>query len=843
MVGASGGGGAEASSFGGTGASDGHSGGGAGIGGGGTSRAVASASLGAGAEGSVSIEGIMKSFGQSIKRKTIDLKTLWSKAAKSKKTEINSSSPSIQLPVPDNEIEIAASTEPDLPVPLSTIIENDDNDDAVHEEAEENEAGQVDDSDDGIYDVDLLPRDPGKRIPIADYDINDQDRDNSRAGGDAFVNGGFKNWNHKEAFKKHVGDINSAHNQAQEKYDLFVKPKTSIEQSFASTTKQYKVLYIARLTWSLRCIRFLLRQGLAFRGHDESEDSKNKGNFLELLNFLANNFQEVNKVVLKNAPKKNKMIDHKIQKDLISSCAKETTKLIMEDLGNEHFSILADESSDVSLNEQLALCLRYVDKKGKPVERFLGVVNVEDTTSSTLKTAIGNLLMGHQLSFSMVRGQGYDGASNMKGHINGLKKLIMDESPSAYYIHCFAHQLQLTLVAVAKESGDCQWFFQQLLYLLNVLGNSCKKIRMLRVAQAESIIESLELGELETGQGLNQEMGLGRPGDTRWGSHYKTILHIIALYQPIRNVLIKIGEDYSGTEAISAQTMLTSFESFEFVFMLHLMEEIFGYTDDLCNALQKREQDIVNAISLVYTTKEQLQLLREDGGWDTFFQGVISFCVKHKIKIADMDGRYKLVGRSARFYGKVTNKHRFHVDMFLGVIDRQLRELNDRFDEVNTKLLICMASFNPIDSFAAFDKENLVKLARFYPKDFTKDEMLKLPNQLRNYIADVRRDERFKDVKNLTDLSIKLVETKKSGTFEVVYKLIKLVLILPVATASVERVFSSMTYVKNKLRNKMRSQYMNDCLVIFIERDFFLQVEDDAIIAAFQKMKNRKVEL
>ncbi|XP_062203795.1 uncharacterized protein LOC133906003 [Phragmites australis] len=327
----------------------------------------------------------------------------------------------------------------------------------------------------------------------------------------------------------------------------------------------------------------------------------------------------------------------------------------MEDLGNEHFLILADESSDVSLNEQLALCLRYVDKNGKPVEIFLGVVNVEDTTSSTLKTAIENLLMDHQLSLSMVRGQGYDGASNMKSHINSLKKLIMDESPSAYYIHCFAHQLQLTLVAVAKESGDCQWFFQQLSYLLNVLGNSCKKIRMLRVAQDESIIESLELGELETRQGLNQEMGLGRPGDTRWGSHYEAILHIIALYQPIRKVLIKIGEDYSGTEAISAQTILTLFESFEF---------------------------------------EQLQLLQEDGGWNTFLQGVISFCVKHKIKIADMDGRYKPVGRSARFYGKATNKHHFHVDMFLGVIDRQLRELNDR--------VICAAGkWRFVESFLA----------------------------------------------------------------------------------------------------------------------------------------------
>jgi hypothetical protein len=44
---------------------------------------------------------------------------------------------------------------------------------------------------------------------------------------------------------------------------------------------------------------------------------------------------------------------------------------------------------------------------------------------------------------TQIRGQRYDGASNMKGDIKGLKTLIMQESPSAYYIHCFAHQLQL----------------------------------------------------------------------------------------------------------------------------------------------------------------------------------------------------------------------------------------------------------------------------------------------------------------------------------------------------------------------------------------------------------------
>jgi hypothetical protein len=47
----------------------------------------------------------------------------------------------------------------------------------------------------------------------------------------------------------------------------------------------------------------------------------------------------------------------------------------------------------------------------------------------------------------------------MKGHVNGLKKLIIEEYPSASYVHCFTHQLQLNLVVVTKENIDCQWFF------------------------------------------------------------------------------------------------------------------------------------------------------------------------------------------------------------------------------------------------------------------------------------------------------------------------------------------------------------------------------------------------
>jgi hypothetical protein len=478
----------------------------------------------------------------------------------------------------------------------------------------------------------------------------------------------------KRRLVKHEGQVSSAHCESQEKYDMFTTPFASIRESLAANTSQYKALYLKRLTWTLKCLRFLLRQGLAFRGHDESEDSVNKGNFLELLNWLAGNFEEVDKVVLNNAPHNCKMIHHDVQQELIKCCAQETTKRVIEELDGGQFAILADESSDVYQNEQLAICLRFVDKKGRAVVRFLGVVHVEDTTSLTLKSAIQQMLMKYNLTFAMVRGQGYDGASNMKGNANGLKKLIMDESPSAYYVHCFAHQLQLTLVAVAKESGDCTWFFQQLANLLNVLGMSCKKMRMLRIAQAEELIAALDLEEVETGTGQNQEMGLGRPCDTRWGSHFRTVNRVLSNYAAIKRVLRKIGDEYHGAEAQAALTVETSFVSFEFVFMAHLMQEIFGYTDDLSRALQMKEQDIVHAIELVDCTKFYLQALRSDPGWDDFLVTVTSFCTKHRVKVVDMNARYYPVGRPRRvgIHNGADNYHRFHVDMYVSVIDRQI---------------------------------------------------------------------------------------------------------------------------------------------------------------------------
>ncbi|XP_066358501.1 uncharacterized protein [Miscanthus floridulus] len=484
-----------------------------------------------------------------------------------------------------------------------------------------------------VFDINLLPYDPGERLPLKDYHVNDQDAIHREyitkgpckpyihdfpikkdsvfcficylfkkgSGLDAFVVDGWDNWNiGNAALIKHSGS--KAHKSAQERYIGFIIPKVAIDYHIDKWTDEELHLYKKRLTYSFRCIKFLLLQGLAFRGNDESEESSNRGDFIEPLKFLAGNSDEVNKYVLNNAP--------------------------------------VDESSDISHKEQLALCLRFVDKLGSPCEHFIGVVHVDDTMSLSLKEAIKGLLDSNGLSMTRIRGQGYDGASNMKGDIKGLKTLIMKESPSAYYIHCFAHQLQLVLVAVAKGNTNCKTFFDQVSILLNIVGVSCQRHGMLRNARLENVKKSLQCGELDSGSGLNKEMGLPRPGDTRWGSHYKTICSIVTMYSSIHDVLIELGADIAYKDDwTKIHFVLGAFETFEFVFFVHLMYVILGYTNELSECLQRRDQDILNAISLVNVAKSRMQQLMSDG-WDKFHKTVTSFCITHGVEVPAMDDAY-----------------------------------------------------------------------------------------------------------------------------------------------------------------------------------------------------------
>jgi hypothetical protein len=154
-----------------------------------------------------------------------------------------------------------------------------------------------------------------------------------------------------------------------------------------------------------------------------------------------------------------------------------------------------------------------------------------------------------------------------------------------------------------------------------------------------------------------------------------------------------------------------------------------------------------------------------------------------------------------------------------------------------------MACLNLSDSFSTFNKEKLIRLALFYPCEFSIVDLMVLGDQLDTYIIDLRGDDEFSGIEGIASLAEKIVKTKKNLTFPLVYMLIKLSLLLPVAIATVERVFSSMHIVKSRLRNRMRDKLMNDSLVVYIEKNIFNKIDNGTIIKRFQNMKTRRKQL
>lgn len=502
------------------------------------------------------------------------------------------------------------------------------------------------------------------------------------------------------------------------------------------------------------------------------------------------------------------------------------------------FSLLIDEASDVSDKEQMAVVLRYLDKRAFIVERLVGVVHVKETSAICLKSALQKLFTDIGLSIKQVRGQCYDGASNMRGEFNGLKAKILAENKSAHYVHCFAHQLQLVIVAVAKKNEDIADFFYMISLLFNVVGASCKRKDMIREKYREEIKKAIGAGWISTGTGQHQDQSLQRAGDTRWGSHYRTLSSLVTLFPSIVSVLKYVEKEGKSEKKSQARGLLSYFETFDFVFYLHMMLHILGSANTLSHSLQKRDQDILNAMSCVKSTRNDLQELRENG-WDSLLELAYSFCEEHGIPKPNMQEEYVNRHKPRQRTNK-TNLQHYRTECLNSVIDWQLQEFDDRFNEVNSALLGHMASFNPKDSFAAFDLESLKKLAEFYPDDFDSNKLKDLGHQLRIYINNVRADKRFSNLDGIADLAKLMVETKKHLTFHLVYRLLKLVLILPVATASVERCFSAMNVVKNMLRNKMGEQFMSDCLICYVEKDMFSTINNDVVFDLFKKMKDRR---
>ncbi|XP_021991283.1 uncharacterized protein LOC110888047 [Helianthus annuus] len=193
----------------------------------------------------------------------------------------------------------------------------------------------------------------------------------------------------------------------------------------------------------------------------------------------------------------------------------------------------------------------------------------------------------------------------------------------------------------------------------------------------------------------------------------------------------------------------------------------------------------------------------------------------------------------------ITNRHHFEVEVFKTILDMQIQKHGNRFSEVSTSLIENMSGLNPCDSFAKFDISKIVAFSEMYPNDFNKEERGCLAGDLKTFYHTLKEDDKFAKFTGLSHLARVMAETGKNETFPLVYRTLKLALVLPVATATatVERCFSKLKLIKIDLRNRMGEEYLNNALICVVEKETFYKVKEEDVMSRFQAFKNRRGDI
>ena len=193
-------------------------------------------------------------------------------------------------------------------------------------------------------------------------------------------------------------------------------------------------------------------------GHRDSEKNQpelgesgltNTRNFIELLNYRIRGGDKALENHLRCAQQNAKYTSPEIQND-ITLCCRDliVEKLAAEVKENKYYTILADEATDCSLKEQIALIFRFVDKSSTIREEFVSFLECSyGLSGESLFKTIKEFLDNNDIDISDCGGQGYDGARAVAGKNQGLTAHVLRLNSKALYTHCSCHRLNLAVVA------------------------------------------------------------------------------------------------------------------------------------------------------------------------------------------------------------------------------------------------------------------------------------------------------------------------------------------------------------------------------------------------------------
>jgi len=274
---------------------------------------------------------------------------------------------------------------------------------------------------------------------------------------------GINDWQHLSQ-KINIHEFLLSHLNAMKVRSTWTKNLTNDKEFETQISKEAK-FWRDILTRIVKIILTLTAGNTALRGNEGKQYSE--GNFLRTVKLVAE-FDPILKSVFDNEKKnKIKYLSPTIQNELIEILASNVRQIICNEIStcSSGFSIIMDSTQDITKVDRVSIIIRYViiDHEIHVLqvkESFIGFYKIDQHGAQDYENLIYKVLSDTNLDIKKCKGQGYDGASVMKGMYSRVQKRIIDKAPNATYIHWCAHNLNLVICDAAKSSSDALRFFE-----------------------------------------------------------------------------------------------------------------------------------------------------------------------------------------------------------------------------------------------------------------------------------------------------------------------------------------------------------------------------------------------
>jgi hypothetical protein len=352
----------------------------------------------------------------------------------------------------------------------------------------------------------------------------------------------FKDWKNAVGKKRGTLDRHSVtqlHQSCNNQASTFIAVMEN-RQKFVKTQLSVILLYSTQVEQNakaLLCVidslQFLIKQGLPVRGHNWSKETRREdGNFSSMIDFLAKYSSDLASHLQSSARNVNVGL---IRKTIIEKC---NSALF--------WSVMADETTDVSTSEQLSICIRYLhhgsEEELEVCEDFIGFCYLPLTNAETITTTMITFLKNCDLNMDKLVGKGFHGAATMSGHVSGVSTTLQQEYPNAkYFTHCQNHALNLAIVASCTSVPEIRNFMNTLKELTLFFKYSPKRKGILK----EHFKNNNDHQDLLTDISEDYEddllpstryQGLPMLSDTRWLSRVDSIHCLLKHYRTVCEV-------------------------------------------------------------------------------------------------------------------------------------------------------------------------------------------------------------------------------------------------------------------------------------------------------------------